>query len=229
MPFHVRNTPLFALLAATLLAACSQSDARASAASATPVDTLTDSVLVTRADRGRTLGSDSAPIWIVMISDYQCPYCKQFHDVSLKSVMQDFVETGKARFAYLHLPLPQHPHSRPAARAALCASAQGKFFQYSELVFGAQQRLGAVANGGDLLNGFAKQIGLDLPAFAHCQKSAAIENMIRVDEQQAARAKVRSTPSFFIGEFLLEGMAPYATFRTAVDSALATAARKRSR
>jgi protein-disulfide isomerase len=219
--------PAFAsILIAILASACTQGDARTAGASV-QADTLSDSVLVARADRGRTIGSESAPIWIVMISDYQCPYCKQFHDGPLKLAMKDYVENGKARFAYLHLPLPNHPHSRPAARAALCASAQGKFFEYSDSIFAIQSRLGTVADASSLLTTIAQQVALDMPQFAHCQKSGAIERLVQSDERQSAKANVRSTPSFFVGQYLIEGMAPYENFRTAVDSALATAARKR--
>lgn len=172
------------------------------------------------------MGDSSAPIWIVMISDFQCPYCKQFHDGALKEVISDYVNTGRARLAYLHLPLRQHAHSRPAARASLCASAQGKFWQYADSVFAAQQRLETSASSTQLLNGFAQSLSLDMPAFHSCVESAAIENMLQVDIQQATRAGVKSTPSFFVGDFLVEGNAPYNYFRQAIDSALAVAARK---
>jgi protein-disulfide isomerase len=217
-------------LAALLLAACSQPEARATSMnSATSADTLSDSALVTRADVGRTTGADDAPIWVVMISDFQCPYCKQFHDAALKEFMREYVVTGKARFAYLHLPLQQHPHARPAARASLCASAQGKFWEYADGVFEMQERLGGTVDAAPLLDDLARRLSLDMPEFAHCRRSAAIDQVVQSDINQATRAGVQSTPSFFVGEFLIAGNAPYATFRGAVDSALVLAARKRAR
>ena len=219
-----RLVPAFLL---ALSAACAGGDARAADSLPPPSDTLSDSLLIARADRGRTMGSDSAPIWIVMFSDYQCPYCRQFHDDPLRLVVENYVNTGKARFAYLHLPLPNHPHARPAARASLCASAQGKFWEYSDSVFNAQPRLRAMADASPLLVGIAGKIGLDMQAFAHCQRSNVVERMVQSDEQQAEMAGVRSTPSFFVGDFLVQGMAPYDDFRRAVDTALFVAAKKR--
>lgn len=185
--------------------------------------TEADSTLVRRADLGRIMGDSAAPIWIVMISDFQCPYCKQFHDNTLGKVFDTYVKTGKARFAYLHLPLPQHVNARPAARASLCASAQGKFWQYTDSVFAHQTTLEATANPAPLLSRIAQQLNLDIPSFDSCIRSPAIEQMVQIDEQQSMQAGVQSTPSFIVGDFLVQGAAPWEQFRQAVDTALVVA------
>ena len=189
-------------------------------------DTLTDSELVARADAGRLMGRDSGAIWLIMVSDFQCPYCKQWHDSSIVAIKKEFVETGKVRMAYLNLPLPQHPRAQEEAEAGLCAAAQGKFWPYADGLFKLQQRVAATASIGPLLDSLARANSLAMPEFAHCRRSSAIKSLVRSDVQQASQIGVQSTPTFVIGEFLLQGAAPLETFRRAVDTALVVARKK---
>src|ERR1039458_828332 len=71
-------------------------------------DSLTDA-----ADRGRILGKESAPVWFVMVSDFQCPFCKTWHDSTFRMIEKDYVETGKLRMAFINFPL--HANSLPAS------------------------------------------------------------------------------------------------------------------
>jgi protein-disulfide isomerase len=182
-----------------------------------------DSALIARADRGRLLGDPAAPIWVVMISDFQCPYCRQWHDSSLASLRREYVATGKVRLAYLNLPLRQHPHARPAAVAALCAGAQDRFWPFAEGVFAAQEELARLADPEPVFSRLAAAQRLDGAAFAECRRSSAVGALVDNDVRQAMQAGVRSTPTFLVGGFLLEGAAAWPTFRRAVDSALVLA------
>ncbi len=192
-------------------------------------DTLSDSALIDRADRGRLMGRDSGTVWVVMISDFQCPYCKQWHDSSMAGVKRDYVQTGKVRFAYLNLPLPQHPHARAEAEASLCAGAQQKFWEYSEALFRDQNALSRRPDVLPYLDSLGRANSLDMTEFARCRKSKAIGSLIESDIQQANRAGIRSTPSFLVGQFIVEGASPYSDFRRAIDTAIVTARTKRSR
>ena len=203
-----------------------------SAASNTPTpsgDTLSDSALIAKADRGRLMGRDSGAVWLVMISDFQCPYCKQWHDSSMAAVKRDYIDPGKVRMAYLNLPLQQHQHARVEAEAALCAAAQDKFWAYSEALFHDQNSLNARVDVKPYLDSLARANAVDMKEFARCRSSKAIQALIESDIQQAGKAGVRSTPSFLVGEFLVEGAAPYKDFRKAIDTALVMARTKRSR
>ena len=52
-----------------------------------------------RLDQSRIVGDSTAHVWFIMISDFQCPYCKQFHDESFESLRKEYVATGKVRMA----------------------------------------------------------------------------------------------------------------------------------
>jgi protein-disulfide isomerase len=210
--------------------ACSSADASKGTASksvaAVSGDTLPDSLLLKAADLGRYEGSETAPIWIVMISDFQCPYCKQWHDSTLPTIKKEYVETGKARFAYLNLPLQSHRHALMMAKAGLCAAAQKQFSAYSEAMFHKQQTVANLSDVGPLLTTIADSLKLDAAAFAHCQRSNAVSTLVQSDIRQVTDARITATPSFFVGNFILEGAVPLKGFKQAVDSALVLAAKK---
>lgn len=219
-------------------ASCGRADAAnrsgtASAATAnaatTTSDTLSDSVLFRRADRGRIIGADSA-IWVVMISDYQCPYCKQWHDQSMASLKREYIDAGKVRFAYLHLPLTSiHPHAQAEAEASLCAGVQGQFWAFSEALFASQGIVKTMSSPAPLFGRIADELKLDTKAFDRCRTSPVIAKLVANDIRQATQAGVQSTPSFLIGDFLVQGAIPYADFRRAVDTALVVARTRASR
>ena len=223
-----------------LLSACTKADAAADSAKAMPPaltgavatslspltatgDTLSDSLLISRADKGRIMGNDSGAIWVVMISDFQCPYCKQWHDSSMAKLTRDYVATGKVRLAYLNLPLPQHKFARAEAEAALCAGAQGSFWPFAEQLFARQTSLEKAMTVQPVFDTLVKELKLDAAEFGRCQKRQAIRTLVESDIQQSNKAGVRSTPSFLVGDFLVEGAVPYPDFRRAVDTALVLA------
>jgi protein-disulfide isomerase len=191
-------------------------------------DTLADSITIQRADRGRLMGREDA-MWVVMISDFQCPYCKQWHDSSMANLKRDYIDAGKIRMAYLHLPLSIHRHARAQAEASMCAAVQQKFWEYADVLFREQRAFQPLDNASAKLDDIARELSLDVPTFTRCRKSDAIRMLVENDERQATQARVQSTPSFLIGEFLVQGALPYKDFRKAIDTARAVAKSRRTR
>lgn len=227
-----RAIPLALSLLVVVTAACGQSNAAAQPRAGAKVSTATavaDSLLAIRADQGRIEGPESA-MWVVMISDFQCPYCKQWHDQSMAAFRRDYITPGKVRFAYLHLPLTSiHPHALAEAEASMCAAAQGKFWPFAEALFASQGVVKEMNDPTALFTRFGRELALDMPTFSSCRASPAIKRLVANDMAQANGAGVQSTPSFLIGEFLVQGALPYPTFKKAVDSALVVTRMKRSR
>ena len=235
-PLHIlRALALLAGIGAA--AACGRADAAsraakpdavaqatAAATGATPAnDSLANIALMQKADRSRLQGPENA-MWVVMISDFQCPYCKQWHDSSMAQLKRDYIDTGKIRFAYLHLPLESiHPHARAEAQASLCAGVQGKFWEYADAIFDNFGTARGMSDVSPLLSRIAKDLALDVPTFDKCRVSAPIASLVNNDLAQAKQAGVQSTPSFIIGSFLVQGAMPYKDFRKAVDTALVMA------
>jgi len=182
--------------------------------------------LLARADAGRIRGQASAPIWIVEVSDFQCPYCKLWHDETYKQVVAEYVQTGKARIAYINHPLSNHANAVPAAEAAMCASAQGKFWEMHDAVFDAQERWAALSNPSQVMDSLATTVGAAMPAWRECMSSHATLPLIQADRDRSASAGVRSTPSFLIGSEVIAGSQPIGVFRETIERALKAAAQR---
>ena len=237
-------SPLALLLGAalTLSAACARSEAvpaaeagttasaagdvRTSAsAAASGMSGLTDSIS-SAADQGRIRGSANAPVWFIEVSDFQCPFCKQWHDASFAAIDTEYVKTGKVRMAYLNYPLSSiHPNARAAAEAAMCASVQGKFWQLHESLFSSQARWESQSNPLPTFDSLAVAAGVNAKAWRDCMSTHASAKIIDADHDRSRSAGVRSTPTFFIGDRKLEGAYPTDSFRVAIDSALAKKSR----
>ncbi|KKS14483.1 MAG: DSBA-like protein thioredoxin domain-containing protein [candidate division WWE3 bacterium GW2011_GWC1_41_7] len=135
-------------------------------------------------------GPEDAPVTLVEFSDYQCPACKAFHPI-IQNVFNN--NSGTLRWAYRHYPLPQHPYARKAAEAAQIAGEQGKFWEYSALMFKNQENL----TEEDLIK-YAEQVGLDVAKFTDSLKNGSYATIINDDIAAANKLKINATPTFFL-------------------------------
>lgn len=177
--------------------------------------------LMAAADRGRILGADSAPVWLLVVSDFQCPWCKQWHDSTFPAIRKQYVDAGRIRVAYLNFPLRIHPNAMPAAMAAMCASAQGKFWAAHDRLFDTQKKWEALADPTAFLDSLAAATGADRARLRDCTRGRQLAALIEGDQARAERAGAESTPTFFVGSRKIEGAKPLADFRRIIDSVLA--------
>jgi protein-disulfide isomerase len=224
------------LTATTVVVACTQSDAApsskssvrtpaaapvasveaAASASTAPRDSISD-----RADRGRILGDSTAAVWVIMASDFQCPFCKQWHDADFQKVVNAYVKTGRVRLAFLNMPLGMHQNALPAAEAAMCASVQNKFWPMHEGLFSTQKQWEAVPAPAAIFDSLAKSIGVNLNAWHACVRDHLTLPLIQADRERVVAAHVNSTPTFFVGNQTLAGAD--ANLAQAIDAALGKA------
>lgn len=177
--------------------------------------------IVAAADNGRVVGAPGAKLWMLIVSDFQCPFCKQWHDETWSAIRREFVDTGKLRVAYVNFPLGIHPNATPAAVAAMCASAQGKFWAVADGIFATQDRWKDLPNPRPFLAGIARSAGADAARLQACMDGSAVTSLVDADRTRMARAGTRSTPTFFIGGARLEGALPIAQFRRVIAAELA--------
>jgi protein-disulfide isomerase len=179
--------------------------------------------LRTAADLGRIAGSPSAKVWMIIASDFQCPYCKMWHDQTYEALRREYVDAGKIRMAYLNFPLEMHVQAGPSAEAAMCASAQGKFWEYHTALFRSAEQWGKPGDQSATYDSLATALGLDAAKFRSCTRSHVMQALIEADRDRMATRGVASTPSFFVGNQQVEGAQPLDVFRKVVDAALAQA------
>jgi len=147
--------------------------------------------------RGRpTLGQADAPVTIVEFSDYQCPYCKRFFTQVFSQLKRDYIDTGKVRYVFRDFPLTGiHPQAPKAHESAHCAGEQDRYWEMHDVLFQNQKDFSLVA-----LSSYAGDLGLDVGAFDACLEDGQHVAAIQQDSQDGAKARVRGTPSFFIGK-----------------------------
>lgn len=224
-----------AAAALALLAACNTAQPRAVVATpAVPFSGVpSPDSLRARADLSRIAGDPAAPLWLVVASDFQCPYCAQWHRDSYAALRTDYVRTGKVRMAYVNLPLDQHRHARPAASAVLCAGAQDRFWQMHDAVFETQQRWAPLADATLLFDSLAVATGADTTAWRSCMSNGVMDSLVLADRARVIALGVQSTPTFLISYTrspaspgqMLRGAAPLAEFRRVLDSMLTVGGR----
>ena len=218
-----------AILAFVPLLACSPSagtpgrDSSAATPAATTAGQATaavDSVMLERADRGRIEGSPSAKVWFVIASDFQCPYCRQWHAETFESVRREYVRTGKVRMAYINYPLTSHEQAWPSATAAMCASEQDRFWQYHDALFHSQDKWATAQTPAAVFDSLAQAVGVEMKQWRACVSSDRMRPLIRSDKSRAEAAGVTSTPTFLVGDRGLAGVRSIAELRPVLDSAL---------
>lgn len=165
----------------------------AQAPAAAPERAATEISPVTEADYIR--GNPNAPIMIVEYSDYDCPFCKQFHD-TMKRVMDEFGVNGQVAWVYRQYPIVQlHPNAPRISEAALCVgelAGQNGFWTFSDLVF-SERDLNAPTNM-TRLNEFAVTAGADGAAFESCLASGRHAATVQATLADGAAAGIQGTP-----------------------------------
>ncbi len=196
-------------------------NAQAAANGQASAPTNPDSV-VAIGDRSRILGDSTAPLWVVVVSDFQCPFCKVWHDETYPALKREFVDRGRIRLAYVNLPLPQHQHARVTAELALCAGVQGKFWEYHDALFDTQAEWSQLPAGTAFFDGLMSRAGVDSTRMRSCMRDRTMRALVEADYQKGVEARVGSTPSFMIGnDIRLEGAQPIEAFRQAIENAVA--------
>jgi len=146
---------------------------------------------VTVATNGAPLvGSPSAPVKIVVFTDFECPYCRE-SEQTLSQIRGQYGD--KIAIYYLNYPLPSHPNAQPAARASVCAAAQGRYLAYHDVLFGHQSDLAHADFAA-----WAAAAGLDRAAFEKCRLSDDSQRRVEQDIREGIAAGVAGTPTFLV-------------------------------
>ena len=175
------------------------------------------------------LGDPKAPVTLIEYADFQCPFCAKLHSETIPLLVKEYVNTSKVKMIYRHFPF-LGPESPAAAEAVECAKDQGKFWSYEGAIYDTEiqdqiAHPGAFENNGNLTKElfvkFAGDFKMDTAAFIDCFDSKKYAAKVEKDYKDAsASGKVKSTPTVFINNQMIEGAYPYATFKQVIDAEL---------
>jgi len=162
---------------------------------------------------GPSLGRADARVTIVEFSDFQCPFCQKL-EPELKQLMQKYPRD--VRLVYRQLPLIElHPNALLAAKASLCASDQGKFWEMHDAMFADQNAL-----GGEALKKTADKLHLKAKAFDTCLDDPKIAARVEADAKAGISYGVSGTPGLFINGRFVNGVVPLEDLEKLVDDEL---------
>lgn len=159
-------------------------------------------------------GNPNAPIVLVEYSDYDCPFCKNFHE-TMNQIMADYGADGKIAWVYRHFPLEQlHPNAPLIAQAAECVADLGgddAFWTFSDLIF--EERETNAQTNPDSLPGFAELAGVDVNDYNSCVDSGRTKAAVEEDFNNALAIGGRGTPHTVIlvgdQQGVINGAQPY--------------------
>ncbi|MCI0711810.1 MAG: DsbA family protein [Chloroflexi bacterium] len=173
----------------------------------------------TLAEHNPFLGDDDAPIVMVEFSDYQCPYCAQFHAETPGPLLERY--DGLLKFVYREYPVIDPPLSVDISVAAQCAGIQDKYWEFADSIWLNQASLARQPITPDLLVEFAQTAELDVEAFNACLDDGTGLNNVVVDYEAGRNYNISGTPGFFInGNRFPFGAAAIEVFIEAIDAEL---------
>ena len=171
--------------------------------------------------KGVLKGDSNALVQVIEFADFECPGCGQFATVTEPDVMARLVATGEVAFRFIDFPLEGHLNAVAAHNAAACANEQGKFWEMHDRIFLNQHRWNtqATKKPKGVLEGLAKDAGLDMGQWNDCYDSGRMLEQISANRTQGMRLRVNSTPTFIINDQMVAEVLTYDRFRELVTMA----------
>jgi protein-disulfide isomerase len=160
-------------------------------------------------------GATNAHVRVLEFADYQCPVCQQFEPV-MEKLEADF--KGKIDFAFKDFPLSMHPDAPKAAEASHCAGAQGKYWEYHDLMFAKKQLdIGS-------LKSYAGQLNLDTAAFSTCLDKGQMADMVNTQGAEATALGLPGTPTVLVNGRFVSGNLTYERLHAVIAEELSATA-----
>jgi len=177
---------------------------------------------VTTAMGSPILGSESAPITIVEFGDYQCHQCFNWFHNTKDSIVENYIDTGKANLVFVDLAFLGRD-SPKAAAATYCAEEQGKYWEYHDLLYNTQEGIDSGWANTERLKAFAFSLELDMELFDSCLDSGKFSKRVQFNINEAKKQGASGTPTFIIinsegQQQKLVGAQPYSVFQNILES-----------
>lgn len=172
--------------------------------------------------RGVVIGPETAPVKLVVFSDFMCPYCGQFASQIKPRLQEAFVDGGRLQIVYYDFPLGgTHRHSFLAARAARCAGDQGKFWEYHDLLFGRQSEWSPEASPpvDDFIE-YAGVVGVERGAFERCLKSDRYADTVTANRLLGEQLGVNATPWVIVNNRYVRNALDYGDLKQVIEQEL---------
>ena len=148
-----------------------------------------------------TIGNANAPVKVDVWEDFQCPACQKYSQQIETEIITKYVETGKVFYTFHQFPFIDSQvttkESQQAANASMCAAAQGRFWDYHDIVFANWDGENLGAYSDKRLIAFAKTLNLNMTEFTSCFNKDQFQTEIEKDYTDGVNRGVTGTPTIF--------------------------------
>jgi len=208
--------PPFWILASLLLVGC-ESDAPA------PAGAESEDPLYDLSGMGFNAGTEStAVVRVVEFSDFGCVFCARFHMTDYSVLEEEFIDSGEVLWKYMPITIGGFPNGDAAALAGICAGEQAQFPGMRDLLFATRETWMAETDELDpLLEGYAREVGLDVEAFRTCLAGEAAQAQLAKANEMARAIQIRGTPTFIVEGFPVQGAPALEDFQQALRGLIA--------
>lgn len=160
-------------------------------------------------------GPQDAKVVIDIYSDFECPACQQLNMTIMPQLMKKYNKSVK--FVFRQFPLEQHAAGKVAAYASACAGEQNNFWPYHDLLV---QKYSDWTQNTTLLEQYAADLGLDTSRFNSCRSSKDVKKFIEQSYSEGIVRGIDSTPTLFINNEKVVGVAPLVNYTKIIDKYL---------
>jgi protein-disulfide isomerase len=171
----------------------------------------------------RILGRADAPVTLTEYASFTCPHCAALHRGALVQIKKEYIDTGRVRLIYRDFPLDQTAEA--ASMMARCA-APNRYFPLVQMLYRSQLNWARARNPSAALAQIGRLAGISQKTFDACMSNRALYESIINSRNTASKTKqVRSTPTLFLGEEMIQGELTAARLKVMLDDALAKTAK----
>ena len=164
-------------------------------------------------ERDHIRGNPEAEVTLVEYAEYECPYCKEAHEI-VAALEQRF--GAELRLVLRHFPIARvHPNAEPAAIAVEAAARQGRFWELHDLLSTVKKK----PLEPKLVRELAGRAGLDLDRFDADIADPALAARVHEDVESGIASGVNGTPTFFINNVRYDDDTDEDDLATAIDAA----------
>ena len=177
-------------------------------------------------DESPSTGAPGAPVTLVVFSDFECPFCRNFETL-FRQLPPDI--RSKTRVVFKHMPLPMHPWALAAAKTAICAEAQDKdsFWRLHDYLFDNQLSITPETFPARVQDFSKDNSSLDLGQINTCVAHGDAQATLDRDEKLAYKFKIQAVPTVFINGVRKTSFASPSDLKFALEEAIATQDRER--
>lgn len=172
-------------------------------------------------DVGIARGSEDATVIVEEYADYQCPYCGMVAQLTVPTVIERYVNTGKVRYIFFDFPVHPGEKSFLAAEAARCAGEQDAYWAMHDMLFARMSDWAERRNPRRKFKEYADAIGLDGKALRQCVDSRKYREAVLTNRARGEQHAVNSTPTFFINGRRVTGAVGFDQLAELIEEELA--------